>query len=494
MVCLKILKESEKSVISLVLEEETGAYYVEKVLTCPLEPYQKLQQISSPFLPKIFLVEEREGKTYVLEEFIKGRSLQGLKPTKYQENLWMKELFSAISALHEENLIHRDIKPSNILLGDDGHIRLIDFDAVREESGEKDSDTRLLGTQGYAPPEQFGFSSTDVRADIYALGVTMKEILKNHPSNRRIIEKCTNFSPQKRYATIKKLETAWHYRVITWLGSLLLPVLLLPVLLFFFWEKEGDMMEEMPKNTAIHPLSSLECTSYYASNEDTDNKFLHNSEDDFQGIHVEFQQIQDDFYASLYYTKQGEGWASLCYYQGDSLLPVVILEENSYEIPFDQRGIGRLQEDYEETNFLYFTVNPLGDLYFTLEEEGKVAIDYMSLKSPDIWRDGEFMFYIMADSPYDDPVDGENEVHPFQIIKTFGQSLYQTWRNDSEVRKLNSGDIHLLSCEPSLLTGISFTYYEKDDLNTIHTAVSPGFVHEIYLDGDHFVKFSDYEW
>lgn len=489
---VEVLKESDKSKVSLVFDPENQRYYVEKVLFCPIETYKKLQKISSPFLPKIFLVEEREGKTYVLEEFIKGRALDQIKPTKSQENLWMKELFQAISLLHDEKLIHRDIKPSNILLGEDGHIRLIDFDAVREETQGKDSDTRLLGTQGYAPPEQYGFSSTDVRADIYALGVTMKEILENRPCHRKIIEKCTNFSPHKRYSSVEKLNKVWHWRYFTWLISILKPLLILPVLLLFYWGERADYTENIPETAAFHPLSPLNHMVYYGSNEDGDSNFLLNESNDFQGIHLEFQQIGNDFFATVYYTKQKEGWASLCYFQGDSLLPVTFLDENTYEIPFDQRGMGRLQEDYQNKAQLILTVNPLGELFFTLSEDGVLTVDHMSLKSSDVWRNGEFFYYVMDDSAYEDPSDGENEVHPFQIIKIFGQSIYQTWRNDNEVRKISSGDIHILSCEPHVLAGIQFTYYEKDDLSTVHTARSPTFVNEIYLDGVHFVKFSEY--
>ncbi len=187
---------------------------MEKILSCPTDAYEKLSRLSSPYLPKIFLVEERKGKTYVLEEYIEGRSLSSIKEIKSQINQWFLEICQGLLAIHEENLIHRDIKHSNLLLGEDGHIRLIDFDAVREDDGEKDSDTHLLGTKGYAPPEQYGFSSTDVRADIYTLGVTLKELLGtegNHWIYGSIIEKCTHFAPEKRYSSVKSLLFPWLF-------------------------------------------------------------------------------------------------------------------------------------------------------------------------------------------------------------------------------------------------------------------------------------------
>lgn len=489
---IKILKESNKSRISLVYDSENTLYYVEKILTCPLEAYQKLASITSPYLPKIFLVEEREGKTYVLEEYIKGNSIEGIKPTKHQENTWVLELLQGLESLHKVKLLHRDIKPSNILLGEDGHIRLIDFDAVREESEEKESDTRLLGTQGYAPPEQYGFSSTDVRADIYALGVTMKEILENRPSHRRIIQKCTNFSPEKRYSSVKKLRKAWKHRHRTWIFYQCFPVFLIFFLMYSFSNIDNNPKQPLPEIPEAHPFSTLKSMSYYASNEDSDSQFLQDKGSDFQGVHIEFQQIEEDFFATLYYTKQGEASEHLCFLQGDSLLPVVEVEDRSYEIHFDQRGSGRLKRESDISATLSFSVNPLGELFFTLEENGEITVDHMSFKSPDIWRDGEFLYYVMADSPYEDPVDGANEVHPFQIINIFGQSIYQSWRNDNEVRTFSPGDIHLLSCKPHIFTGIAFTYYEKDDLEIVHTARSPVFINEIYLDDVHFVKFSHY--
>lgn len=500
MTVVKVLKDSKKSVISLVENEETGEVFIEKVLTCPIDAYLKLQQIKSPYLPDIYLVEERQGKTYVLEEYVGERTLNTIKPTKAQKNQWIEEIFLGLQLLHEHKLLHRDVKPSNLILGEDGHIRLIDFDAVREETVEKSSDTRLLGTQGYAPPEQYGFSSTDVRADIYALGVTMKDLLGNswkQHQNRHIIEKCTKFSPKKRYSSVKQLQLAWKLRYLTSLSTVLVPLLLITSLGFSLTkiqrtEMQRTQVTDSQEFSEIHPLSTLNSMVYYASQEDTDSNFLQIDSDDFQGLHLELQQIQQEFYSKLYYTKQGEGFASLCHFKGDSLLSVKETGENSYEITFDQRGKGRLQENYDSVAILQFSVNPLGELFFTLEEDGVQTINHMSLKTSDTWRNGEFLYYNMGLSMTEDPLDGKTEVHPFQIIKTFGQSLYQTWRNDTEVRTLSAGDVHLLTCSPHLLNGITFTYYEKDDLNTIHTAHSPMFVRDIYLDDVHYVKFSEY--
>ena len=93
---------------------------------------------------------------------------------------------------------------------------LIDFDVSRLVKPEHDTDTRIIGTTGYAAPEQFGFSQTDARADIYAMGVLFNELLtRQHPSKhladgcfRPVIERCIEVNVDKRYATAAQLRQA----------------------------------------------------------------------------------------------------------------------------------------------------------------------------------------------------------------------------------------------------------------------------------------------
>ena len=75
------------------------------------------------------------------------------------------QLYDGLKELHEQNIIHRDIKPSNLIF-QGGLIRLIDFDAARIFKSGKEADTKLLGTRGYAPPEQYGSNQTDIAADV----------------------------------------------------------------------------------------------------------------------------------------------------------------------------------------------------------------------------------------------------------------------------------------------------------------------------------------
>ena len=75
-----------------------------------------------------------------------------------------------------------------------------------------EQDTRLLGTRGFAPPEQYGFAQTDERADIYALGVTLEQLLGDgirKPRYQKVIRKCRNLDPDKRYQSMRQVRQAF---------------------------------------------------------------------------------------------------------------------------------------------------------------------------------------------------------------------------------------------------------------------------------------------
>lgn len=119
----------------------------------------------------------------------------------------ISQLCNAVEHLHRYGIIHRDVTPKNIILDENLHLTLIDFDISRKFSGNREQDTTLYGTEGFAPPEQYGFRETGFTADIYALGVIMKLLLNSCPDCtpaqevmlRKIAAKCTRFVPDKRY-------------------------------------------------------------------------------------------------------------------------------------------------------------------------------------------------------------------------------------------------------------------------------------------------------
>lgn len=213
---IKLIKQSEKSKVLLVREINGEQIFVQKILKGQHPIYLELRNYSHPYLPKLYEVIVSDDTTTIIEEYVEGQSLGSTELTEKQIVHAAKELCRVLEFLHGKDIIHRDIKPSNIILANDGHIRLIDFDAARMPKEDLEQDTRLLGTRGYAPPEQYGFAQTDARADIYSLGVTLEQLLgdKAHkPHYRRIIGKCTNLNPNKRYQSAVQLKRAFSNRI-----------------------------------------------------------------------------------------------------------------------------------------------------------------------------------------------------------------------------------------------------------------------------------------
>ena len=211
---IKLIKQTEKSTVLLVREKAGTQLYVQKKLTGTSPVYQMLQNHPHPCLPKLYEVIVSDDSTTVIEEYIEAQSLISRDLSEKQFLHVVRQLCSVLEFLHGNGIIHRDIKPSNILMTEDGHVYLIDFDAARSPKTDKEQDTKLLGTKGFAPPEQYGFSQTDERTDIYALGATLECFLENKHWGTRyknIIRKCMNLNPDKRYQSVQQVRRAFFH-------------------------------------------------------------------------------------------------------------------------------------------------------------------------------------------------------------------------------------------------------------------------------------------
>ena len=105
-----------------------------------------------------------------------GEILQGGLLTAAQAKQITRQLCMALWVLHSLGVVHRDVKPDNVIIRGTEAV-LIDFDASRIYKNENREDTQILGTTGFAAPEQYGLSQSDGRADIYALGVLLNIML-----------------------------------------------------------------------------------------------------------------------------------------------------------------------------------------------------------------------------------------------------------------------------------------------------------------------------
>lgn len=214
---LENIKTSDRVKIDLVKID--GKTLIRKEINSIIDSYSILENLSHPFLPKIYDVKFENARTIILEEYLDGVTLDKIKLSKKQSTLCVEQLLEVLEFLHKNGVLHRDIKPSNIMLCDD--IKLIDFDASRTIKDTQNKDTVLIVTRGYAPPEQYGFSESNQRTDIFALGQTIKEIT-THKTWLKIADKCTNLDPKKRFSSIYAIKS--YFRLYSLTKRFLLPV------------------------------------------------------------------------------------------------------------------------------------------------------------------------------------------------------------------------------------------------------------------------------
>jgi len=198
-----------------------------------------MKRLDHPALPRITDLINEGGKLYVVMDYIEGEPLSRIlkeQGPQAQEDVieWGKQLCDVLDYLHAQDppIIYRDMKPGNVMLKPDGTVKIIDFGIARqyrEESQEQKGradDTTMLGTRGYAAPEQFGgLGQTDARTDVYCLGATMYHLLTGkspadppyvmHPIRQvdatlspgleSIVSKATQQNPDKRYSSCAEM-------------------------------------------------------------------------------------------------------------------------------------------------------------------------------------------------------------------------------------------------------------------------------------------------
>ena len=213
---LRVLKQSPRGTVSVVRHKKSGTRYVFRRYSGSGEVYRRLLPVLCPHLPQIMEAAEQDGQTAVLEEYVQGDTLaellMGARLTEREARQVTMQLCQALHVLHSMGSVHRDVKPENVILRGSDAV-LIDFDAARIYKDESESDTQVLGTTGFAAPEQYGIFQSDERADIFSLGVLLNIMLTGkHPSREmaagkmgRIVRKCTMTAPEQRYQSARAL-------------------------------------------------------------------------------------------------------------------------------------------------------------------------------------------------------------------------------------------------------------------------------------------------
>ncbi len=191
---------------------------------CPLfdrsEP-ETLRALRAAPMPRFLAEYRNEQMRCVLREYVPGETLSQLaKKQVFTEDEVIRigaQLCDQLYVLHtmDPPVIHRDIKPQNVIIRPDGTAVLIDFGIARVHS-EKETDTVAFGTQGFAPPEQYGFSQTDARSDIYSLGILLNWLLhrdtmvsqNGRTALEKVIARCTHFDPVNRFHDVVQVKHA----------------------------------------------------------------------------------------------------------------------------------------------------------------------------------------------------------------------------------------------------------------------------------------------
>lgn len=212
------------------IRKKGGGKKDEIVVNSLLAEANMMKRLDHPALPRIVDIIDNGVTIYVVMDYIEGESLDKIL-NEYgvqSEELvigWAKQLCDALSYLHAQKppIIYRDMKPANVMLKPEGNIKIIDFGIAREYKELSLADTTVLGTKGYAPPEQYS-GQTDARSDIFALGMTMHHLLTGvDPRNGEayvpvrqwnpelsegieiIIDKCVEPAAENRYQSCADL-------------------------------------------------------------------------------------------------------------------------------------------------------------------------------------------------------------------------------------------------------------------------------------------------
>ena len=226
LVAIKVLKQ----------EYSTDATFVKKFRV----EAQSAAGLSHPNIVNVYDVGEDDGVYFIVMELVQGITLKNYIDMKgkldIREALNISvQIASGLSAAHENRIIHRDIKPQNIIMSRDGKVKVTDF-GIAKVADSTTVTTTAAGTVHYISPEQARSGYSDERSDIYSLGITMYEMVTGRVpfegetnvavalmhiqseitpprqlepsipvSFEKIILKCTQKKPERRYASAREL-------------------------------------------------------------------------------------------------------------------------------------------------------------------------------------------------------------------------------------------------------------------------------------------------
>ena len=234
------------------IKQNVGGVHEAAIRQTMIDEANFMKRLDHPAIPRVVDILDTGASVFVVMDYIDGTELskvmRGQGHPFEQEDVikWGIQLCDVLGYLHNVDppVVYRDMKPANIMLRDDGVVRLVDFGVSMECEPGKNNDGRIVGTPGYAAPEQMPQNQEqlrtgrldpsvviDGRADVYSLGVTLYALATGHVPRRassgqgadepafrmrpirewnpqlsegleRIILKATEADPDRRYATV----------------------------------------------------------------------------------------------------------------------------------------------------------------------------------------------------------------------------------------------------------------------------------------------------
>jgi serine/threonine-protein kinase len=192
-------------------------------------------RLNHPNIVTVYEIGQDGDLLYIVSELLHGVSLrtrlsEGRLPSAVAVQ-WAKDIARALAAAHERGIIHRDLKPENVFITQDGRIKLLDFGLAKllrvETAGSRDAahgggtaPSVVAGTPGYMAPEQLHGRPTDHRADIYAFGAVLYEMLSGRRDDsdatrrhirsvparfRGLVQRCLAAEPDERFQSAREL-------------------------------------------------------------------------------------------------------------------------------------------------------------------------------------------------------------------------------------------------------------------------------------------------
>ena len=209
-----LLGEDEKTAIKLVRNEEGNTLLCKRIDSSLLPIYRKLINVDHENIVTVYGITKDEYGILAVMEYFPSKTLEekmlenGIFSIRDMKSVIL-QIAKGVSTIHDLGIVHRDLSANNILIDKNGRVKITDFGIARMYDKDKNADTRILGTHGYAAPEQFGFIQTDRKADVYAIGVLMNVMLSGKMPNEKlykgdsklmdIIQRCTSMKPSERY-------------------------------------------------------------------------------------------------------------------------------------------------------------------------------------------------------------------------------------------------------------------------------------------------------